>query len=1112
MRFLESLTSLMRPACRRARRRISILPAAVDSMEKRLLLTPTVGVYDENISQPNSVDFVASGSTLTNTAFASNVAAAFHADFGGVIDGTSLSISGYEYGVSQNKSLTLVRADGTNYGIGGTGFNTNVESISESGAFVSASSGGFDFTSFEFVVNGAVDEHVVEFGVTVLSHSGRNYGNVSVIGRLSNGLTMSASRVISESEALGDTFFGLTAPGAEHFTGFSLEYDNPINAQLWFDDIGFRTRVPSPTVLEPAVEASIEDSDLDGRGNVFNAAPFTGLLSQNNGQEDRAIAEFNLSQYESVNTAVLDFELAVNNSLGGGTRLFDIFVYQGDGQSTLADFSVPGINVGRVGLVVSESRDTYQLDVTSAIQSVLAAQRQFAGVRIDPVNDSAPSILVSSTLTVDGTRVSTNQPPSINGQSFSIAEDAVSGELIGHIDAHEPDQGQSLTYQITAGNEAGLFSIDPNTGNLTIANGAALDYESVTRHVLTVVVTDDGSPNLSDSAGIAVNVIDVNDSAPVIWSNQVFTVPEDAPNGTVLGVVRVSDADTVGSLQDFAILTGNDDGIFAIHPDTGEITVADTTRMDFDVQASHVLGIRVSDGVQNSEVRDVTIEVEPLPAFTALAPVFRASIHDAPADGIGDSFNQSPFEGLLRQQSGTREDRAVAEFDLSTQETVTGGTLDFRLSVNNSLGTENRHFNIYLYHGNGQADLDDYSISGILVGSAVLPNFGSIDYSIDVSAGLSTILNGGASFVGVRVDPVNDSAPSIFGTPTLIVNLAPTLDAVADPAPVLEDAGQQIVTLTGISAGGREDQPLSVSAATSNSNLITALQVDYDSPDSTATLSYTPAANQSGTATVTVTVTDAGIDGTFGTADDNHVAQSFQVTVVPVNDAPEIPTGQTFSVDEHAPADTEVGIVDADDIENDPFVFEIVSGNESGAFTIDAATGRIRVVAANALDFEAQSQYTLLVSVTDANDDSLTNSSAVVINVLDVVEPSVVIEPIHTGKNARVSVSILSTGLFDATSEVDVSSLTLDVGGVVLTPAVHKKKGVQFEIRDVDGDGRDDLVVFFLVGDAQLQPATDVPTVLRGSLSDGTLFSTHSTVDILEGRKGGGRGKGKGNR
>src|SRR5262249_50845579 len=79
---------------RQARRRLSF-----ECLESRLVLTgiPTVGVYDENVIDPNTVDFVATGSSLTNTDFATSVASAFNQDMGGVIDGESLGQL-YSYG------------------------------------------------------------------------------------------------------------------------------------------------------------------------------------------------------------------------------------------------------------------------------------------------------------------------------------------------------------------------------------------------------------------------------------------------------------------------------------------------------------------------------------------------------------------------------------------------------------------------------------------------------------------------------------------------------------------------------------------------------------------------------------------------------------------------------------------------------------------------------------------------------------------------------------------------------------------------------------------------------------------------------------------------------
>ena len=119
------------------------------------------------------------------------------------------------------------------------------------------------------------------------------------------------------------------------------------------------------------------------------------------------------------------------------------------------------------------------------------------------------------------------------------------------------------------------------------------------------------------------------------------------------------------------------------------------------------------------------------------------------------------------------------------------------------------------------------------------------------------------------------------------VNDSPTLEAIADPVAIAEDAGLQTVTLMGISSGGGESQALTVTATSDNPLLIPNgnIAVNYTSPDTTGSIDYTPVSDAFGTATITVTVSD---DGGAGNGGDNSVQQTFTVTVNSVNDLPTI--------------------------------------------------------------------------------------------------------------------------------------------------------------------------------------------------------------------------------
>lgn len=128
-------------------------------------------------------------------------------------------------------------------------------------------------------------------------------------------------------------------------------------------------------------------------------------------------------------------------------------------------------------------------------------------------------------------------------------------------------------------------------------------------------------------------------------------------------------------------------------------------------------------------------------------------------------------------------------------------------------------------------------------------------------------------------------------------NVAPTVVAPADVV-VNENCGPQTLSLTGISSGSpTEVQTLTVSAFSGNPALISQPTVDYVSPNTTASLTFAPAANSFGTCAITVSVYD-------GASVSNTTIRSFLVTVLPVNNAPTLDPLADVMVDENSGAQT----------------------------------------------------------------------------------------------------------------------------------------------------------------------------------------------------------------
>src|SRR5919112_2597190 len=149
--------------------------------------------------------------------------------------------------------------------------------------------------------------------------------------------------------------------------------------------------------------------------------------------------------------------------------------------------------------------------------------------------------------------------------------------------------------------------------------------------------------------------------------------------------------------------------------------------------------------------------------------------------------------------------------------------------------------------------------------------------------------------VTVTVDAVND-APSFTKGP----------EQTKD-----EDAGAQTVDdwATAISAGPNESgQQLTFEVTNDNNNLFTSGGQPSVAPD--GTLTYTPAADKNGSATVTIKAKDSG--GTANGGTDTSAEQIFTIKVSAVNDAP-VAHADTMATDE----DTKLVFPSSDLVGND---------------------------------------------------------------------------------------------------------------------------------------------------------------------------------------------------
>lgn len=181
-----------------------------------------------------------------------------------------------------------------------------------------------------------------------------------------------------------------------------------------------------------------------------------------------------------------------------------------------------------------------------------------------------------------------NNPPTINPQTMSVAENSPVGTVVGTVVASDP--GDTLTYTFTGGNINKAFAINPTTGQITANRTSQLNFENIPSYALRVQVTD--SIGQSRKATITVNLTNVNEQPTL--SPQSFTVPENSPAGTVVGIVVATDPDTGSSLS-YVITGGNTNKAFSINANTGQILVSRPQYLDFENPLTYKLSVQATD-------------------------------------------------------------------------------------------------------------------------------------------------------------------------------------------------------------------------------------------------------------------------------------------------------------------------------------------------------------------------------------------------------------------------------------------------------------------------------------------------------------------------------------
>ncbi|XP_060001920.1 protocadherin alpha-12-like [Lagenorhynchus albirostris] len=166
-------------------------------------------------------------------------------------------------------------------------------------------------------------------------------------------------------------------------------------------------------------------------------------------------------------------------------------------------------------------------------------------IQVNAIDKGIPSMAGHCTVLVEVLDLNDNTPEvMITSLSLPVREDAQVGTVIALISVSDRDSGANgqVTCSLTPQVPFKLVSTFKNYYSLVL--DSALDRENMANYEVVVTARDAGSPSLSATASVSVEVADVNDNAPA-FAQPEYTVfvKENNPPGCHIFTVSARDAD-----------------------------------------------------------------------------------------------------------------------------------------------------------------------------------------------------------------------------------------------------------------------------------------------------------------------------------------------------------------------------------------------------------------------------------------------------------------------------------------------------------------------------------------------------------------------------------------
>lgn len=592
------------------------------------------------------------------------------------------------------------------------------------------------------------------------------------------------------------------------------------------------------------------------------------------------------------------------------------------------------------------------------------------------VSDGSLSSQQNFTLTV----VPINDAPIFSSTpSFSVAEDS---QVVGTLAAID-EEGDVLSYAITGGTDAALFSVDANSGALSF--NAKQDFESPADtnadRVYNVEVTVSDNQGGQNTQTVAVTITNVNEAptaiAPTAWALDEGT---DTGGGYSLGALSTSDPDAGDSFT-YAVLAGADSAVFSIGGASGNELVINAGVLDAESKDQYLVTLQSRDSGGLLINKTITVTVNNINE----AAVFVSEPELAAVEGLGYRYEIQVTD--LDSEGGVQIIASQAPDWMSLQDNGDGTALLWGVPGIDDVGihaitlqafdgefTTQQTFSIEVLEADKGpifVSTDSWVVeeSQTLVGVIKAQHEQTVHYALEGADSAWFVIESATGELTFVEPPDYEDSELIarqhrFDFTVVATNetgLETRQDVVVSVANVNEEPEFLTVPNEEAVAGLLYSAEIVASDADSDQTLVLSAQglpawLSFeDQGNGRAILKGTPSLSDLGRVEFSLSVSD-GVD---------QISTSAEVSVVGGR-APVFDTSNYWVMEENR---THVGVVAARSVDGSAVTYELAGGADASQFVIDPLSGELQF--STSPDFEKPTSYSgenlyqLTVSATD---------------------------------------------------------------------------------------------------------------------------------------------------